>query len=171
LPVYDGRRAAFEVRRHRAPSRLGGLGRATAGLACLGAGAVTVWFLIQSVAGLYDSAAGESPAATATEAATGLDTAARSAAGAGDRTVFPELRGLKCGQALQRLRLLGFDQVTLVSVDMKIVDVAAPNDWSVAAEAALPNRTGDVVSLGALITVRCQWDGAGLQTPPAEPHP
>ncbi|MEV4510422.1 hypothetical protein AB0K00_15825, partial [Dactylosporangium sp. NPDC049525] len=150
----DGRRAAvaYEVRRHRAPRRFGRLGRFTAGAACLGAGGLSVWLLIQAVAGLDGPAAGDRPAATASEAATGLDAAAKSPAATADRTVFPELRGLKCGQALQRLRLLGFDQVTLVSVDMKIVDVGAPNDWSVAAEAATPNRAGGPTPI-------CQPDG------------
>jgi hypothetical protein len=126
--------------------------------------------LVQSVAGLGGAAAGNRPAEASAEAATGLGAAAASPAAAAERTVFPELRGLKCGQALQRLRLLGFDQVALVSVDMKIVDVGAPNDWSVAAEAAAPNRAGDVVALRTLVTVRCQWDGAGLVTPPAKPR-
>ncbi|WP_327001838.1 hypothetical protein OHA72_42935 [Dactylosporangium sp. NBC_01737] len=163
--MYDG-----QVRRHRAPRRFGRLGRAMAGAAFLAAGGLSVWLLVQSVAALNDAGSADRPATTSSEAATGVDAAARATAGAADRAVFPEVRGLKCGQALQRLRLLGFDQVTLVSVDMKIVDIAAPNQWSVAAEAALPYKAGDVVALSALITVRCQWDGAGLVTPPAEPR-
>jgi hypothetical protein len=156
-----------EVRRHRAPRRFGRLGRAAVGAAYLGAGAVSVWLLVQSVAGLGRAPAGGSAPASAS--ATGVAADARSAPTA-DRVVFPELRGLKCGQALQRLRLLGFERVTLLSVDMKIVDVAAPNDWSVAAEGAAPNVAGEVVAVHSLITVRCQWDGAGIVTPPADPH-
>ncbi|GAA3221223.1 hypothetical protein ACFO1B_16670 [Dactylosporangium siamense] len=158
---------AHEVRRHRAPRRFGRLGLATAGVACLGAGAVSVWLLVQSVAGLGRAPAGGS--APESTDVTGVAVDARSASPA-DRAVFPELRGLKCGQALQRLRLLGFERVRLVSVDMKIVDVSAPNDWSVAAEGAAPNLAGEVVALHSLITVRCQWDGAGIVTPPAGPH-
>jgi len=163
LPV-DGERRTGEVRRHRAPRRFGRLGRAAAATACLSAGGLSVWLLVQAVAGLGHAVAGEGSAAPAEATAVAVD--ARTAAGTADSAVFPELRGLKCGQALQRLRLLGFDLVTLVSVDLKVADVAAPNDWSVAAEAALPHRAGDVVALRSLITVRCQWDGAGLQTPP-----
>ncbi|UWP85136.1 hypothetical protein [Dactylosporangium fulvum] len=86
------------------------------------------------------------------------------------RAGFPELHGLKCGQAVERLRLLGFTLVVLVSVDAKLVDVAPPNSWSVTADAAAPYKAGDSVALDAVISVQCQWDGAGTQSRPGQPR-
>ena len=169
--LHGGRVAAPSDRKDRQPRRrFDRLRRIMAGVAWLGVCGIGWWAVTAYThrPSSYDMPSHSASAPTAPDAASDKDV--QHAATGGQTAIFPELQGLRCGQAKERLRLLGFDLVVLVSVDAKLASVSAPNDWSVTKEGASPHNTGATVPLGALITVRCQWDGAGLESRSAKPR-
>ncbi|UWZ38947.1 hypothetical protein Drose_12385 [Dactylosporangium roseum] len=159
--------------RHGARRRSDWLSRTVAGAACVGVVGLAFLAHAADTPASYDRSASNRRSAPASPSPSGQGEAGGDGqlAAGNRRAGFPELHGLKCGQAVERLRLLGFTLVVLVSVDAKLVDVAPPNGWSVTADAAAPYKAGDSVALDAVISVQCQWDGAGTQSRPGQPRP
>ena len=84
----------------------------------------------------------------------------------GSKNKVPNVTGLKCGAARQRLNAFGFYAVYLVSLDAKIRFIEQEMVWTAIGQSP---KAGTMHDLTYVVSVDCQWDGAGIQSPPAEP--